>query len=134
MAQSKGLDKEKKISLGQRWNEAQLTKTTTFWFMIAAVIGTMIVGFNWGGWVLGSTAQRTATTAANTAVIERLTSICVSQYNMDPDKTQKLTELSAARGSQRTAYVRDQGWATMPGEEKAEGKVADACRKLIVQN
>jgi hypothetical protein len=101
--------------------------------VVASIILTMIVGFNWGGWVTGGTAQRAATTAANSAVVERLSSICVSQFNLDPAKTEKLTEFSAAKGSQRTSYVRDQGWATMPGEEKADNKVADACAKLIAQ-
>jgi hypothetical protein len=133
MAQSKGLNEGKKVSLGQRWNEAQPTKTMAFWLVVASIILTMIIGFNWGGWVTGSTAQRAATAAANTAVTERLTSICVGQFNLDPAKSQKLTELNAARSSQRTAYVRDQGWATMPGEEKADSKVADACSKLIVE-
>ena len=133
MAQSKGLNEEKKVSLGERWNEVQPSKITAFWLVIMAIIATMIVGFNWGGWVLGSTAERTATTTANTAVVDRLTSICVGQFNMDPNKTQKLTEMSALRGTQQTTYVRDQGWATMPGEEKADSKVANACSKLIVQ-
>jgi hypothetical protein len=28
--------------------------------------------------------------------------------------------------------VKKQGWAKMPGEEEADGKVADECAKLIV--
>jgi hypothetical protein len=34
---------------------------------------------------------------------------------------------------QRDDYVKDQGWATMPGEANPENKVADGCAKLIVQ-
>jgi hypothetical protein len=132
MAQSKGLN-EAKVSLGRRWNEAQPTKTTAFWLVIAAIILTMIVGFNWGGWVTGGTAQRTANAAASTAVIERLTSICVSQFDQDPAKVQKLQSLKEVSTYQRTSYVTDQGWATMPGEEKADSKVASACADRLAQ-
>ena len=31
-----------------------------FWGVVIGVIGIMIVGFGWGGWVLGSTAERMA--------------------------------------------------------------------------
>jgi hypothetical protein len=34
---------------------------------------------------------------------------------------------------QRDDYVIEQGWATMPGEEKPDSKVADACAKLLMQ-
>jgi hypothetical protein len=30
-------------------------------------------------------------------------------------------------------FVKDQGWATMPGEEKPDNKVADACAKLLAE-
>jgi hypothetical protein len=132
MAQSKGLN-EANVSLGKRWNEAQPTKTMVFWLVVACIILTMIVGFSWGGWVTGGTAQRTAITTASTAVIERLTSICVNQFDQDPAKAQKLQSLKEASTYQRTGYVTDQGWATMPGEEKADSKVAGACAKRLVQ-
>jgi hypothetical protein len=132
MAQSKGLN-EANVSLGKRWNEAQPTKTMVFWLVVACIILTMIVGFSWGGWVTGGTAQRTANTTASTAVIERLTSICVNQFDQDPAKAQKLQSLKEASTYQRTGYVTDQGWATMPGEEKADSKVAGACAKRLVQ-
>ncbi|MBE7557029.1 MAG: hypothetical protein HS126_38815 [Anaerolineales bacterium] len=46
-----------KVSFGQRWDEARASKKVVFWFSLAAVILTMIVGFNWGGWVTGGTAK-----------------------------------------------------------------------------
>jgi hypothetical protein len=121
------------VSLGQRWNKAQPSKTTVFWLLVAAIILTMIVGFNWGGWVTGNTAQRLAESTARDAVIERLSSICVGQFNLDPGRAQKLQEMTGAKGSQRVTYVKDQGWATMPGEEKPDNRVADACTTRLVQ-
>jgi hypothetical protein len=133
VAQSKRIDGVKKVSLGQRWNKAQPSKTTVFWLLVAAIILTMIVGFNWGGWVTGNTAQRLAESTARDAVIDRLSSICVGQFNLDPGRAQKLQEMTGAKGSQRVTYVKDQGWATMPGEEKPDNRVADACTTRLVQ-
>ena len=126
---SKNVKPEYKPGFGERWDNVRPTKTIVFWISVAVIILTMIVGFNWGGWVTGGTAQ----TLANDAVVERLATVCVSQYNQDLGKIQKLRELKEASSYQRDDYVREQGWATMPGEEKPDNKVADACAKLLVQ-
>jgi hypothetical protein len=125
------MEQEKKVSFRQRWNEFQPTKTVLFWSVVAAVILTMIVGFTWGGWVTGGTAQKMAEVAATKAVVERLSLICVDQFSQDPDKEQKLIEFIDTKAYQRDDYVRDQGWATMFGDEEPDRNVADACAKLI---
>ena len=125
------MEQKKKVSFRQRWNEAQPTKAVLFWSVLAAVILTIIVGFNWGGWVTGGTARRMAEVAAQEAVVERLALICVDQFSEDPDKAQKLSEFLETKAYQRDDYVTDQGWATMFGDEKPDRNVADACAKLI---
>lgn len=115
---------------GERWNKIRPTKMIVFWSVVAAIILTMIIGFAWGGWVTGGTAQKTT----NDAITQRLSLICVGQYNQDPQKDQKLAELKAARFYDRDDYVKKQGWATMPGEINPDSKVADECAKLIVQS
>ena len=121
----------KKVSFGQRWSEARPTKTIVFWSWIAAMVLTMIIGFNWGGWVTGGTAQKMAEVGAKSAVIQRLVPMCVDQFNQDPSKEQKLTELKDMSVYKRGSYVEKQGWATMSGEAKPDRQVADACAKLI---
>ena len=123
----------KKISFKQRWNEMQPTKTTLFWSMIAAIVLTMIVGFNWGGWVTGGTSLKMADDAAKAAVVDRLALICVDQFHQDPGKAEKLVALNEASSYQRDDYVTEQGWATMSGDEKPDRNVADACAKMIAQ-
>ena len=125
------MEQEKKVSFRQRWNEAQPTKTVLFWSVVAAVILTMIVGFTWGGWVTGGTAQEMAEVAAKKAVVERLSLICADQFSQDPDKEQKLIAFIDTKAYQRDDYVTDQGWATMFGDEEPDRNVADACAKLI---
>lgn len=122
----------KRESLGERWRKVQPTKALVFWACLAAILLTMLVGFNWGGWVRGSTAQRMAEVGANNAVVNRLATICVAQFNMDVAKGQKLEELQATSSFQRADYVTSQGWATMPGEERPERKVAEACVKQLM--
>jgi hypothetical protein len=121
----------RKATLSERWRDAQLTKTAVFWSCVATMVLTMIVGFAWGGWVTGGTAQTMADKIAQDAVVKRLAPICVVQYNQDSGKVQKLRELQAVDSWQRRDYVEKQGWATMPGEEKPDSSVAEDCARLL---
>lgn len=69
---------------------------------------------------------------AEDVIIERLAPICVIQFNQDPEKAAKLEELKEASSYERRTFVRDQGWATMPGEERPDRAVADECVKLLL--
>jgi len=42
---------------------------------IAGAVVAMIVGFNWGGWTLGSTVEKMAKERADTAVVAALAPI-----------------------------------------------------------
>ena len=125
--------KPKQLSWGERWNEVRVTKTITFWACVAAIVLTVIVGFNWGGWVTGGTAQTQAVATTKEAVITRLAPMCVAQFNLDPTKTQKLIALKALQSYERGDYAGKQGWATMPGEAKPDSNVADACANLLMK-
>lgn len=124
---------ESKAGFGQRWKNLQPTKAHLVWACIITAILTMIVGFNWGGWMSTASAQKIAATTAKDAVIERLVPICVAQFGQDPDKAAKLTELTKLTSNQQSQFVRDQGWATFAGEERPNSKVAEACAKLLIQ-
>ena len=102
------------------------------WGAIGGAIVLAIVGFAWGGWVTGSTALKTAEETAEDAVITRLAPICVEQFNQDSEKDQKLIELKKEESWKRSDYVTKQGWATMPGEEKADRRVASKCANLLM--
>jgi hypothetical protein len=117
---------------GSWWRDLQPTKTSLFWVCLASILLTLLVGFNWGGWMRGSTAQRMADLTAQDAVVQRLATICVAQFNLDPAKAQKLQELQATSAYQRAEYVTTQGWAALPGEEKPANKVADTCAKQLI--
>jgi hypothetical protein len=124
---------QEKVSLRRRWDEARATKRVVFGFAVAAIVLTLVVGFNWGGWVTGGSARDAAVQSGKDAVILRLAPICVYQFNQDLEKDQKLGELKEASRYKRDDYVREQGWATIPGEAEPDRQVSDACAQLLVQ-
>ncbi len=125
----------KKVSFVEKLREARPSKKTVFGLMAAAAVLTMIVGFNWGGWLTGGTSQQRVDTGAQDAVTLRLVPICVAQFNLDPQKASKLDELKAITSSwERPDYVKKQGWATMPGEKSPDNDVASACTKLLMES
>lgn len=119
----------------ERLRESQLSKKAALGLMVAAAVLTMIVGFNWGGWVSGGTLQQQVDTGAKNAVALRLVPICVAQFNLDGDKAAKLDELKVITSSrERLDYVKAQGWATIPGEAAPDNDVANECTKLLMSN
>jgi hypothetical protein len=117
----------------QRWDTAKQTKSTTFWIAVGAIVLTLYLGFSQGGWMLGGNAQTMAVAAAEDAVVARLAPICVAQFNQDPLNAQKLTELQVlTTSSRRSTYVKDQGWATMPGEAASDNQVATECARQLM--
>ena len=58
------------------------------WGAVGGAIVIAIIGFAWGGWVTGATAQK----MVGDAVVIRLTPICVEQFNRDSEKDQKLAQ------------------------------------------
>ncbi len=89
----RGVEQKQKVSFRRWWDEARPTKTAVFWSWVGSVVLTMIIGFAWGGWVTGGTAQKMAEKMAEDAVVKRLAPMCVVQFTRDPGKDQKLKEL-----------------------------------------
>lgn len=125
--------RQRLTNMGRSWNKAKLTKATTFWIAIGAIVLVLYLGFARGGWVTDSTAQQRAETSAQGAVVARLVPICVAQFNQDAERDQKLTEFKAlTTSSRRATFVKDQGWATMPGENGPDNRVATECANQIM--
>ena len=119
-------------SAGQRWQESRPKKTAVFWACVGSAVATMLLGFTWGGWVTGSTARSMAEASAESAVVRRLAPMCLVRFEQDPRKVEKLEEVKTTDTWQRSEFIRKQGWATMPGEQDADAKVADECAKLLM--
>ena len=107
---------------------------TGVWGAVGGAIVTMIIGFAWGGWVLGSSSMNMGEEMVETAIVDRLTPICVAQFNQDPEKDKKLKEFKETDSWKREQYVQDKGWATMPFEKEPDRLVADKCAEQIMKN
>jgi len=82
--------------------------------------------------VTGGTARSMAEKMTEDAVVKRLAPMCVVQFKQAPGKDQKLKDWKKTDSWQRSEYVEKQGWATMPGEEKPDSKVASECVRLLM--
>jgi hypothetical protein len=125
---------QERASIGQQWRRWRPTKTLHVWACVASMVATIIVGFAWGGWTTGGKARYAAEGMARDEVAKRLAPTCVLRFKADPDRAQKLKELNEVSSYGRAEYVQKQGWATMPGEEASDGRVAEECVKLLVQS
>ena len=103
------------------------------WGVISGSIGLLIVIF-WTGWVVtSSTAEYEGKKMAKEAVLENLVPICVEQYLQDPNKVERFVELEDKSYWQRDDYVKEIGWAKMPGSKSFVRGVADKCAKRIIE-
>lgn len=91
----------------------------------AAALG--IVGFTWGGWVTGGTAQDRAMATSHDAVVAAMVPVCLDMVRTDPERAAKLAAIRDASTYQRRDALMKAGWATMPGAESPDRDIAQAC-------
>jgi hypothetical protein len=101
------------------------------WGAVGGALLTAYVGFNVGGWTTNGGAEAMARETAASAVADRLGKICVAQFKRDTAKAQKLLEMKGKDSWEVSRYIESQTWAIMPGDEKAESGVSDACAKHL---
>jgi hypothetical protein len=123
---------QQKRSIQQRWSDLQPSKTMLFWSCAGSVVVALVVGFTWGGWVTGGTAQKMATAYGDTSRYELASVICVERFLEAPDARAQLTALKAIDSSYRQRqFIEEGGWATMPSRDKAARQTADLCAKVL---
>jgi hypothetical protein len=96
----------------QRFQQYRASKTALFWSCAGSVIVATIVGFSWGGWTTGGSAQDMADKAAASARQELAAVLCVDRFMAAPDAGVQLTALQEITSSyQQAKFVADGGWA-----------------------
>src|SRR5688572_7592129 len=85
------------------------------WGVVVGAVGIMILGFAWGGWVLGSTAERMAKDRADGAVTAILVPSCVERFMGQADAAAKLAAFQNTASWQHSQLIEQGGWATMAG-------------------
>ena len=103
------------------------------WGMVVGAIVLLIVIFSTGWVVTSSSAKATSEEMAEKAVVDRLAAICVAQFQQDPNREERLKELKETGSWKRSDYVEEGGWATMPGDESPDRKVADECARQLME-
>jgi len=103
------------------------------WGAIIGTLATMIVGFSWMGWVLGSTAERMAAERVDAAVIIALTPSCVAAYMQQPNVTAKLVEFRKIESWKQRQLVEEGGWATPRGGKSPNSGLANACAEELAK-
>jgi len=97
-------------------------------------IASMAIGFSWGGWMLGSTANRQAAEQASTAVVAVLTPICVEKFLQNGDAQANLAALREIPSNwQQGQYLEKGGWATRPGATSSDYELARACAAKLIE-
>jgi hypothetical protein len=93
---------------------------------IAGAVATMVVGFYWGGWSLGSTADRMAKERSELAVVAALAPVCVDKFRALPDAAAKQAALSKVdTWKRRDEFPKE--LVTLPGESYPSTALVDAC-------
>ena len=98
--------------------------------LYGAAIGAVfvgIVGFTWGGWVTGGTAQDRAMTMSHNDVVAAMVPVCLDIAQTDPDRRAKIAAIQDASKYQRRDALMKAGWATVPGAESPDRDIAEAC-------
>ena len=112
--------------------ETKAAVRPALWGAVAGAIALAIVGFSWGGWVTGGSAETLATNRAATAVVAALTPICVEKFRQAADASANLVEMKKATYAwDQSKFVEKGGWATMPGSSKPNSAVAKACAESL---
>ncbi|MBB96906.1 MAG: hypothetical protein CML68_20190 [Rhodobacteraceae bacterium] len=101
------------------------------WGAIAGAVAVGIIGFTWGGWVTGDTANDRAMSMAHDDVVAALVPVCLDIARADPQRAAKLDTIRSASSFKQRDAVMDAGWATVPGAESPDRDIAQACLKAL---
>ena len=103
------------------------------WGVVVGAIATMIVGFSWMGWTLGSTAERIAAERTNAAVVVALTPACVTRFMQQPGAAAKLEEFQKIESWKQREFIEAGGWATPRGDKAPNTGLATACAEELAK-
>jgi hypothetical protein len=95
-------------------------------------IAAIVIGFNWGGWVRGSTARQMAQDKVNAEIVALYTPQCVKHFEAQANMPAHWAALKKAMsGYNERSFIEKTGFATLPGAKAANDDVADACARKL---
>ena len=90
----------------------------------AGAVAIMFVGFYWGGWSLGSTADKMAKERSDLAVVSALAPVCADKFRALPDAEAKLVALSKVDSWKRGDEFPKE-FVTLPGDSYASSALVN---------
>lgn len=99
------------------------------WGAAGGAVAAIVIGFAWGGWVTGGTADELAEARVEAAIVQAFTPICVTAAQLEPAQ---LVLLKAESSWSRDTFVEKAGWANAVGEDYRD-EVAAACAEKAVE-
>ena len=102
-----------------------------FWSCAGCVVLATVVGFSWGGWTTGGSAQDMADKAAASARQELAAVVCIERFMAAPDAGVQLTSLQEITSSYaQSKFVEEGGWAMIvPATSTSDRKSSTNDRK-----
>src|SRR5580704_16712050 len=97
----------------------------------AGAVATIVVGFSWGGWSLGSTADKMAKERSELAVVAALAPVCADKFRALPDAEAKTVALSKVEAWKRGEEF-PQEFVTLPGQTYPSSALVNACYALLL--
>ena len=98
---------------------------------VVGAVAAIFVGFYWGGWSLGSTADKMATEQSKLAVVAALAPTCADKLRAQPDAAAKIIALSKVYPWNRARDFPKE-LVTLPGETEPSSALVDACYALLL--
>ena len=95
-------------------------------------VAASVIGFGWGGWTLGSTAEKLAEERVTTALVTAYSPVCVERYRANATDAQRAAFKEESTWS-RDGFIEKTGFATPPGFQSANENVADACADALTK-
>jgi hypothetical protein len=108
------MQQNQRQTLSQRFQQYRPSKTALFWSCAGCVVVATVVGFTWGGWTTGGSAQDMADKAAASARQELAAVVCVDRFMAAQDADVQLTALKEITSSYaQSKFVEERGWAVI---------------------
>ena len=102
--------------------------------IVIGAVASIVIGFGWGGWVTGATANKLAAEQASTAVMTVLTPICVEKFMQNGAAKENLAALRMISTNwEQGQYLEKGGFATRPGAVSSDYQLARACATKLIE-
>jgi hypothetical protein len=112
--------------------ETRAAVKPALWGAAGGAIALAIIGFTWGGWVTGGSAEKLAKSQTDTAVVLALSPFCVEKFRQDAGAPMNLAEMNKISYSwEQSKFIEKGGWATAPGGVEPNSAVAKLCAETL---